>query len=354
MGKNRATKVYWAATSGTAEGTGGLTAVLDRDDTNSYGPETTTFTNVGECDQPGYCMIYFVVDNYTPYDGDLGTSQGVITAYRGDKVEGKVEIPASAGSERQYTVFTLDSRRGHQAIYPGSKAVPPFFSVNFTATADWYGSMEAANSWSKAAEGAMVYGFRRSQSNPGGLSDLQEALTYSVQDTQGPLECAEADWNSSFAAEGWSECPPGQFLSGLYRAGGKISGADGISELKKAWCCKSSVLPAEWGQCYEQGILAQPGVTSECLPQGGEPTAIVGLHRTGLEELGAIDKAKCCTFKDVGLVDAPPGPPPPTVSFHRRRSVSSFTMSTATAPPTPRRRRAATYEYFSYAYYWPR
>jgi len=333
LGKNREKHVYYARTAATATGTGGLTVELDRDDTSSYGPETTTFFNVGKCTKKGYCLIYFEVENYTPNDGSIGESEGLITAYRGDKVEGTVKIPKSAGNAVKFIVFTLDATEGKEKIYQGDKSTPPFLSTNHVGTADWYGSMGSPATWSKAVEGSVLFSMRRGQKND--LSDLQEAQYYNVQDSYGPLDCQEVDWSATL--QGWSDCPAGFYLSGLYRHGVP----DEVSQITKGYCCKAKSMPAEWGHCYEQGIFAQPGAVGECSQRNGEPTAMVGLHRTAVNDITGIDKAKCCNFKDVGLVDSPPPSvtPPVPRDFHRRRRRAASSTATTRRRRTRRRRR---------------
>merc|ERR1719428_706226 len=79
-------------------------------------------------------------------------------------------------------------------------------------------------------------------------------------------------------------------------------------------------MPAEWGECFDQGIFSTQG-WSTCDTQNGHPTAMVGLRRSSSDSLESINKAKCCAFPDIGLVPSPP--PSEEVEsdndFHRRR-----------------------------------
>jgi hypothetical protein len=51
----------------------GIKVVLDRDDTDSYGPETSTYSGTGSCQAGNKCLIHFMVVNYDPNDGPLGS-----------------------------------------------------------------------------------------------------------------------------------------------------------------------------------------------------------------------------------------------------------------------------------------
>merc|ERR1719387_2799587 len=128
FGNGGYTHVYWPGSrrSASAAGTGGIRVTLDRDDVNGFGPETTTFSNVGHCTQPGKCLIKFKVKNYSRRDGNLGDSQCQITVYRGNEVAGTYTIPPSVGSAIWYSVFTLDATSGAQTVlYDGERSLPP-------------------------------------------------------------------------------------------------------------------------------------------------------------------------------------------------------------------------------------
>jgi len=315
-GKGRGTKVYYGRTKSTAPGTGGLTAELDRDDVNGYGPETTTFTNIGSCETKGSCLMYFEIDNYTPRSGSIGAANAKVTIYRGDRVEAEFPIPTSVGTKKKYIVFTLDAMKGHEKVYAGDKTTPPYIVDTAAGQQDWFDSFDSAI-WSKVKDGGLIYALYRSSGE--NLGSLEMAKYYNVQDAGGALECTETDWSTTFQSEGWATCSPGSFLAGFYRA--SPSPMDDIGQITKAYCCKPKHMPSSWGNCYEQGLFVSHG-WSTCQKQGGQATAMVALHRTSGSDLSAINTAKCCAFADSGLVPSPPPsprPPRPARSFHRRR-----------------------------------
>lgn len=128
FGSGLSTHVYWPSSRRhfVAPGTGGLEATLDRDDVDGYGPETTSFANVGQCTTPGRCLLKFKVKNYSYNDGEICNSQAVITVYRGDTTLATFQIQPGCGTTRNnyHTVFTLDSTRGiddAHRIIPGDR-----------------------------------------------------------------------------------------------------------------------------------------------------------------------------------------------------------------------------------------
>jgi len=307
FGKNKKQHVSYDATHEESCHTGGLSVTLDRDNTNGYGPETTTFNNVGKCTKKGYCLLYFDVENYQEVvvDGTMGESQGVITAYKGDRVEATVRIPESAGDLKIFPVFTLDSTKGKVKLYVGRQILPPFISDE-DGTADtqgWTGSSRSwATQWGRQVDNhSVIYGLYRGSAM--GLSTMGQVKYYNVQ-TKGfthDLDCKEVDWASSL--KGWSECPAGYFLSGLIRTGTQ---PDTVSQITHARCCKAVELPSEWGACYEQPSFKAKNTFSECsLDSSGEARAVVGIHRSDATDITGIDMFKCCTFKDVGLISQP-------------------------------------------------
>ncbi len=96
--------VYYASSYGT-------NAYLDRDDTDSYGPETITFTI-----SPDETYEYYLHD-YTnrdyPESTDMAGSGAVITLYKGDTVLARRSVPSGAGTA--WHVFTL--KNGELTFY---------------------------------------------------------------------------------------------------------------------------------------------------------------------------------------------------------------------------------------------
>jgi hypothetical protein len=94
---NNAAHVYWAKRSVNDHATN-IQVVLDRDDTNGVGPETTSFSGIGDCTHYSKCLVKFEIDNYTPYDHDLGLSNVHVKLYRGSSLDSEFEIPECAGA----------------------------------------------------------------------------------------------------------------------------------------------------------------------------------------------------------------------------------------------------------------
>jgi len=89
-----------------------MSAQLEHDDTNSFGPETIHLSDVGKCrGDPYYCDIRYYVHDYNQ-GGKLLSEPTDVTLYTGEKVAGAWHIgdcPTSVSEDRNWWhVFTLD------------------------------------------------------------------------------------------------------------------------------------------------------------------------------------------------------------------------------------------------------
>jgi len=125
LGKDAQDLVYFGKTTRTDAATG-ISATLDRDDTTGFGPETTTYKGIGDCTIKSNCLVKFLVDNYTPKDGDIGASEAIITVYQGSITRKKYNLPVSAGNARIVPIFTLDASEGaSEVLFDGDKVFGP-------------------------------------------------------------------------------------------------------------------------------------------------------------------------------------------------------------------------------------
>jgi hypothetical protein len=135
----------------------GIHVTLDRDDTGGFGPETTSFSGIGDCTTYSQCLVRFEIDNYTPDDGEIGSSDVRIRLYRGDMLDSEYEIPSCAGRARTWPVFTLDARKDHERAYPGARKLPPY--LEGTGQVDWSQTFDH-QMWNLAGPGDLLAGFR--------------------------------------------------------------------------------------------------------------------------------------------------------------------------------------------------
>jgi len=290
--------VYWPSSkrSYTAPGTGGIKVVLDRDDVSGFGPETTTFLNVGKCTVKGNCLIKFKVKNYSYRDHPLGESNVKVVLYNADKVHSTYTVPASVsdGSSEKYLyhpIFTIDATEDNVVVHQGDFILPPFITTSQTGSQNWWGSLDYST-WSTIPTGSVMYGMYTTGGNR--IYNIEMAKYYKVQGWDSWLS-KSANWWGSFDRAGWSLCEDGWFLSGFYRTGHMRDWNQGTYQIEMGKC----VRPKEYGgygTCNEQSILQSRGWT-QCGLIDGQPSAIVGLWRSNSGDIRGIDKAKCCTFK---------------------------------------------------------
>lgn len=102
-----------------------------------------------------------------------------------------------------------------------------------------------------------------------------------------PSVCLSADWVHSFDREGWSTCPSGSFLRGLYRSGG-----NSIASIEYGKCCKPAYHPYYHGSCYNQDVASS--FDSKGWSNCNAGYFLAGFWRGGCDKLYCIEKFKCC------------------------------------------------------------
>lgn len=311
LGKNSKQLVYWQDREETDASTQ-MSAVLDRDDVNGFGPETTTFKGIGTCTMKEHCLVKFLVDNYTPKDKDIGESEAIITLYQGSRTVKKYNLPTEAGDARIWPIFTLDSAKdAHQVLYDGDQIYGPALAPMSDANRDnWGGSLDGPACVDLGPKQLLV-GFKASSFN--GLNRIQEASFAEVEDTEG-MTCQEVDWfesDSQFTGDGgFSSCPAGYYLAGICRDGSRLDGVRGPKQIIKGKCCKPDEVAEDWGVCHETPLFKDVG-WSECgTSDVGLQTVMVGLQMKygdlpDDESLKALATAKCCELVGGGLMPNP-------------------------------------------------
>jgi len=171
FGNNRGTHVYYPS-SARKKSAYGVDVVLDRDDVDGFGPETTTFSNVGQCTSgKTKCLLVFKVKNYTPQDGELCESEGVITVYVGNGVAAKYTIDPGCGvtSNNYLAMFTLDaSKDGYTGIAdparltagdtaPAPAPAPPPSGSYHRRRSSWSSSSYSSSSYSSGSYSSSSY-----------------------------------------------------------------------------------------------------------------------------------------------------------------------------------------------------
>lgn len=105
------TKMYWA---GTYQSSSDITARLEKDDTDGYGPETAYLTGVGSCRGDAYkCDIKYEINDYTR-SRSMPNYRAEVTLYTGDHVAGTWKLsdcPNAVSQDKNWWhVFTIDGQ----------------------------------------------------------------------------------------------------------------------------------------------------------------------------------------------------------------------------------------------------
>jgi len=314
LGEDCSDLVYFSKTTIYDSGSG-ITVTLDRDDTDGFGPETTTFKGIGHCTRKPNCLVKFMIDNYTPKDGDVGESEAIVTVYRGTSVAKKYVIPHAAEDARIWPVFTLDgSENAAQVLFDGDQTYgPTLLPMNDHDRQNWASSFDTEQ-WSKFEDNRFHLLVGIKVEDLSGLNRIQEASWAAVDHTK-KFECHDVDWfdaSADWSQElGWSLCGAGYYIAGFYRVGDKWDGVRGPHQITKAHCCKPEELPKEWGACHNEPMFAEPGWSSCKEPEAGRQTLMVGLKlKDGSDipsdmSMKAVREAKCCELAGGGMMPNP-------------------------------------------------
>mmetsp|Transcript_58452 Transcript_58452/g.153017 ORF Transcript_58452/g.153017 Transcript_58452/m.153017 type:complete len:3030 (+) Transcript_58452:146-9235(+) len=266
---------------GTSERGGGLRVSLDRDDTDGFGPETTTIVGAGKCEEVGCCLLQFKVNRFSK-DETLAKSGGIVTLYHGAAKVQKYTVPAClAADEDWWTVFTIDASTGENKEYEGLKLRAPYVKVADMGTKSWALAMDSAR-WSTVETvatdlPALISGLKLQDRTK--LHLLDAAKFYDLKGGRRAVECKDVSWDSKLGKEQWALCPAGYYLSGLYRTGTKYDDKEGIEQLNQGRCCKPKDNKDEWGICKEQSFN-QASEWKECGAIDGKALIMVGLKST--------------------------------------------------------------------------
>jgi len=315
LGNNAQDLVYFGKKSRTDTETQ-MSATLDRDDVNGYGPETTTYKGIGTCNEKPHCLVKFLVDNYTPKDGDIGAAEAIITLYKGSTIAGKYNLPTEAGSERIVPIFTLNSQKdAKQVLFDGDQIYGPDLNADL-GTKNWGANLDEPGMVKlDVSQHQLLVGLKAMSFN--GLNRIQEAR-YATVDETNKMDCKEVDWfeqATGFPGDGGvSTCPVGYYMAGFEREGSRMDNVRGPRQIIKGFCCKPEELPEEWGKCHDEQLFTATG-WNDCKPSDdGRQTLVVGLQMkyAGVDEatesLKALAEAKCCELVGGGMIVNPNKP----------------------------------------------
>jgi len=180
---------------------------------------------------------------------------------------------------------------------PGSQA--PVVASSQCRHGDWRTSFDSRG-WSTCPPSALfINGLYRSQWGQGPVSEAI-AMLDRVQCCEAPLSYKDmptafqsVDWSDTFKSEGWSVCPSGFFLHGMYRAS-YVSKAD-LTDIEAGKCAKPANHPLRHGDCYDEDI-------SEAFDSAGWASCskggyyVAGLYRGSQGRLRDIDRLRCCSM----------------------------------------------------------
>lgn len=153
--------------------------------------------------------------------------------------------------------------------------------------ANWWGSLDRTG-WSLAA-GPMTGLYRTSGH---WLWNIEESGYYGMADNHAGYTCTNVNWWSSFDRRGWSTCPHGYFMHGLYRTGHIGWWArNQLYHIESAHCCKPRNTKG-YGRCYNANWWHSFDRRGWSSCAGGY--AMVGMYRNWCHQIYCLESVKCC------------------------------------------------------------
>jgi hypothetical protein len=152
--------------------------------------------------------------------------------------------------------------------------------------ANWWGSFDYTG-WSLA--NGPITGFYRTSDQ--WLWNIEVASFRHYDRTQG-ITCTNANWWSSFDRKGWSTCPTGYYIHGLYRTGRIGSWSNNqLYHIEESHCCRpkestsyENCVDANWWSSFDhQGWSSCPG-----------GYAMTGIYRNDCNAIYCIESVRCC------------------------------------------------------------
>ncbi|XP_028394911.1 uncharacterized protein LOC114519057 [Dendronephthya gigantea] len=157
-------------------------------------------------------------------------------------------------------------------------------------TADWQSSMDrlgwslCGNDWYMT--GMWRHDFRSEDERIGRIEYAEcHNAPRNLYPVKGEQDCYEHDWSRSFDHQGWSTCKNGYYMTGLYKSNGQQ-----LRNIETAKCCRPRTQVEQWGQCYNLNVAFNHRGWSKC-PHG---YYMAGLYRNACESLSCIERFKCC------------------------------------------------------------
>eukprot|EP00296_Roombia_truncata_P007561 JP446005.1.p1 GENE.JP446005.1~~JP446005.1.p1 ORF type:complete len:682 (+),score=283.22 JP446005.1:22-2046(+) len=166
-------------------------------------------------------------------------------------------------------------RRSYETFYIKKAVIPPPKEVCMKA--NWVSAFDKKG-WSKCPTGYAINGLVTSAGRD--IYHLEEGKC--CKPASGPVgKCTKANWWGSLDKKGWSLCPNGSVVSGLYR-----NSCHSLHCVEEGSCCSTG---KKWGKCINLSVEIEKGTTS--CPKG---YYLAGLHRNKKNNLNGIDRFKCC------------------------------------------------------------
>jgi len=163
------------------------------------------------------------------------------------------------------------------------------------STADWWTTFDHGG-WSKCPAGEYMTGlYRSSPESTDRIGLLEEGECKSAPLNWASLsrkDCHELDLKITFDKQGWGKCKPGYYMSGMYSTKGT-----NLHNIENFQCCRPNTNAVIQGSCYQQDVKISFDNKGWSKCKSG--TYMTGLYRGTCDWLYCIESFNCCAMKHV-------------------------------------------------------
>ncbi|XP_066912196.1 uncharacterized protein [Clytia hemisphaerica] len=165
-----------------------------------------------------------------------------------------------------------------------------------TQRANWWGSFDHKG-WSSCPNGLYMTGLYRNDNRPGDKDQIflleeaecKSAAAHLYSSGAKDRDCYKLNIWGIWDKKNWAVCKNGYYMDGMYRTSGNH-----LSNIEEFQCCKPKSQTPSWGHCYTHNVALSFDYKgwSKCNPG----YYMAGMFRNDCNNLYCIEYFKCCTM----------------------------------------------------------
>uniref|UniRef100_A0A069DMZ3 WSC domain-containing protein n=1 Tax=Clytia hemisphaerica TaxID=252671 RepID=A0A069DMZ3_9CNID len=173
--------------------------------------------------------------------------------------------------------------------------------------ADWWRSFDVKG-WSNCPDGTYMTGVWRNNNNQDNdgihlieLAECKSAAAHLFSAGKGDQDCYKLDIWKTWDSKNWATCKAGYYMSGIYNTEGHR-----LHNIEEFHCCRPKSQHKSWGSCYNHDAWAS--LNDKGWTKCNNGYYMVGMYRNDCNNLWCIEEFKCCqmgSYNQDSYVDKP-------------------------------------------------